>query len=98
MDNNGNKRRINFEEEQPSRIRRRDFDLPGPSNQTDFNEQNQQQQRQQQQQQQQHQQQHRPVSQVSHQTRNGYVTDFRGAERPSIFPQVLIPRHKSCNY
>ena len=29
MDNNGNKRRINYEEEQPTRIRRRDFDMPG---------------------------------------------------------------------
>ena len=31
MDNNGNKRRINYEEEQPTRIRRRDFDMPGLS-------------------------------------------------------------------
>ena len=33
MENNGNKRRINFEEEQPLRLRRREFDQPGPSSQ-----------------------------------------------------------------
>jgi hypothetical protein len=37
MDNNGNKRRITYGEEQPSRLRRREFELPGPSNNEERN-------------------------------------------------------------
>ena len=46
MENNGNKRRINFEEEQPLRLRRREFDQPGPSSQAAQQQQQQQQQHQ----------------------------------------------------